>query len=129
MSSTLSVLLLLVPLASGGLTTINIGSRSFYHYDRLDRPSKAAYPGRCKAGAEPTTVKVRMTLERFHSVNPKHGTFGLDGYLTAVWEDGRLAFDPTTAYDSHGHQLYTGDCTTSITTSYDFTQVTRTMTC
>ena len=77
------LLLLLVPLASGGLTTINIGSRSFYHYDRLDRPSKAAYPGRCKAGAEPTTVKVRMTLERFHSVNPKHGTFGLDGYLTA----------------------------------------------
>ena len=118
------LLLLLVPLASGGLTTINIGSRSFYNYDRLDRPSKAAYPGRCKAGAEPTTVKVRMTLERFHSVNPKHGTFGLDGYLTAVWEDGRLAFDPTTAYDSHGHQLYTGDCTTSITTSYDFTQVT-----
>ena len=117
-----SRVLLFLPLAYATLSTVEMGPRSFYLYDYLKRPAAATSGLACQSSVPADVIKVRMSVERFHSVDMKHGTFGFDGFLVAVWSDSRLAFDTTTNYAPDGTVQFTGDCTDSIYTTYDFTQ-------
>jgi len=103
--------------------TVTFGSRNFYNYDKTIRPEVASSGSTCSAGIAATTVKVRMYIERWHSVSTKDGTYGFDGYLVAVWTDDRLSYDSTKIYSDSGAVILDGDCTTVMTSSYKMNQV------
>ena len=77
--------------ATSTLATVDLGPRTFPAYDYLTRPGIVAAIQRtgatCFADVPPDSVSVRMYVERFHSVDHLHGTFGMDAYLIATWTD------------------------------------------
>lgn len=118
----LILLVLACPLTRAALETIELGPRGFFNYDRLIPPSKAASTLMCKSSIAADVVALRFRVERFHNVDTKHGTFGMDGHFTAVWSDSRLAYSPTTSYNPDGSVSNTGMCDHSISTNYHLTQ-------
>ena len=104
-------------IARSSLETITFATRSFDRYDYLMRPSAAASTISCKSGIPADRVKLRIHANRFHTVEPSHGTFGIDGFVIAVWEDSRLAYNAAVGSDGT-----TGLCENWIISGYDYSQ-------